>query len=161
MASTSTPPVDLQDKMDEVRGQFRARVREEVGRRSDELGSRADSIAKALSLGAEQLERNDEQGAARAAEQAADRVERIGQYLQRSSADMLIDDAESFARRRPWLVCGVGAAVGFVAARFLKASSEGRYSTRQQARLDTDAPLSRELETGGEVPATPESAASS
>jgi hypothetical protein len=37
-------------------------------------------------------------------------------------------DVESFARRRPWMLAGVGLLAGVAAARFIKASSEQRYS---------------------------------
>ena len=36
------------------------------------------------------------------------------------------------ARRRPWLVGGIATAAGFVASRFLMASSERRYESRSQ-----------------------------
>jgi hypothetical protein len=39
---------------------------------------------------------------------------------------------EDFARRRPWLVAGIGFAVGLAASRFLKASSERRYTGSRQ-----------------------------
>lgn len=62
-----------------------------------------------------------------AAEWAADRVERLGGYLEQTNGDHLLRDAEEFARRRPWLVAGMGLVAGLAASRFLKASSERRY----------------------------------
>ena len=37
-------------------------------------------------------------------------------------------DVEDFARRRPWMLAGLGMLGGVAAARFVKASSEQRYS---------------------------------
>ena len=39
----------------------------------------------------------------------------------------MLRDVEDFARRRPWIVAGIGLAAGLAASRFLKASSERRY----------------------------------
>ena len=58
---------------------------------------------------------------------AADQVEQLGGYLERASGDQLLRDAEDFARRRPWMVAGIGLVAGLAASRFLKASSERRY----------------------------------
>jgi hypothetical protein len=59
--------------------------------------------------------------------QAADGIERLGSYLERQSGEGLMRDVESFARRRPWMLAGIGMVVGVAAARFVKASSEQRY----------------------------------
>ena len=68
--------------------------------------------------------------------QAADRIERIGSYLEQKRGDELMGDIETFARRRPWMLAGLGMLAGVAAARFMKASSEQRYSggrsTQQQ-----------------------------
>ena len=78
---------------------------------------------------------------------AADRVERLGGYLERTSGDELLRDAEDFARRRPWMVAGFGLVAGLAASRFLKASSERRYespgSTASQAGTDSDSTAAR------------------
>lgn len=58
-------------------------------------------------------------------------------------------------RRAPvlsWAAGGIGLAIGFVASRFLKASSEGRYETSRQARRDADAALSRDGHAPHELP---------
>ena len=58
-------------------------------------------------------------------------MERLGGYLERTSGDELLRDAEDFARQRPWTVAGLGLLVGLAASRFLKASSERRYDSAQ------------------------------
>ena len=68
------------------------------------------------------------------AEGAADRFERLGGYLEQTSGDELLRDVEDFARRRPWMVAGMGLVAGIAASRFLKASSERRYGSAQGNR---------------------------
>ena len=62
-----------------------------------------------------------------AVDKIAEQTEHLGQYLQAADAERILADVESFARRRPWLTAGAAAAVGFVASRLVKASSERRY----------------------------------
>ena len=57
----------------------------------------------------------------------ADRSERLGAYLSRTDGDGLLRDVEEIARRQPWLVAGAGALAGFMASRFVKATSGNRY----------------------------------
>ena len=88
-------------------------------------------MAQALRQGVAQLRNQDEgQQVASIAEGAADRVERLGGYLERTSGDELLRDVENFARRRPWMVASIGFVAGIAASRFLKASSERRYGSR-------------------------------
>ena len=54
------------------------------------------------------------------------RADDLGEYLQSSHADKILAALESFARRRPWLTAGAGVLGGFVASRFVKASSDRR-----------------------------------
>ena len=85
-------------------------------------------------------------------EGAADRIERLGGYLERTSGDEFLRDAEDFTRERPWMVAGLGLMVGLAASRFLKASSERRYDSAQgngYRRTYSYANAGRELGTGG------------
>jgi len=73
------------------------------------------------------LREEGQDGPARAAQQLADRAERVGGYLQESDADRILRDAEDFGRRQPLAVVGIGLFLGFAASRLLKASSRSRY----------------------------------
>jgi hypothetical protein len=75
----------------------------------------------------EQLREQGSSTPAQIADQASQRVERLGNYLSESDPDKLLSDVEDFARRQPWIVLGAGVALGVTAARFLKASSRDRY----------------------------------
>jgi hypothetical protein len=77
----------------------------------------------------EELRRQGKEGPAKLADQAADRADRLGSYLQDSDADRILRDVEDFGRRQPWAVVAGGLALGFLASRFLKASSRDRYES--------------------------------
>lgn len=57
------------------------------------------------------------------AEQAAGRVEDVSSYIRDHEVGDLIGETERLARREPLLFLGGAFAIGFIAARFLKASS--------------------------------------
>jgi hypothetical protein len=70
------------------------------------------------------LEHEGQSGGAKAVRGAADQAERVAAYLRESDSDRMLGDVEDFARRRPWLTGAIGLAVGFVAARFVKATAD-------------------------------------
>jgi hypothetical protein len=117
-----------QDKASELREQGSARLREQVDQRSTEVGSQVRSLAEALRRSGTDLQNQGNGNAAQITSQLADRLEGIGSYLEQMSGDDVMRDVESFARRRPWMLAGVGLLAGVAAARFIKASSEQRYS---------------------------------
>jgi ElaB/YqjD/DUF883 family membrane-anchored ribosome-binding protein len=123
-----------QEKALELKQQGKSKLGETLDQRTNEAGVQARKMAQALRRSGEQLanEGNGQQ-AAGLAEGAADRIERLGSYLERTSGDELVRDVEDFARRRPWMVAGIGLVAGLAASRFLKASSEGRYEGSAQA----------------------------
>ncbi len=121
----------VQEKAQVVKSQAGGRLREQVDQRSTQLGEQTQSLAGTVRQTAEQLRNQGNDRHAQVAEQAADRVERMGSYLRDSDGDKILGDVEDFARRRPWVVGGAGALLGFIASRFLKASSGQRYESRQ------------------------------
>ena len=91
-------------------------------------------------------------------EQAADRIQGFGDYLKRADADDILHQVEDFGRQRPWAVIAGGVGLGFLASRFLKASSSQRYSQRysntpQQLpnRLDRPAGVTQPTGTYGDT----------
>ena len=114
-------------KVQEVRSQAGDRLRHELESRSRQAGEQALTTASGIHRVGEQLREDGNASVAKYADQVAERVERLGRYLSQSSADRVLHDAERFARRQPWLVALGGAAVGFLASRFVKASSANRY----------------------------------
>jgi hypothetical protein len=108
-------------------GQAKDKLREQVDQRSTQAGERVGSTAHDVRSVAEELRKQGKDQPAKLADQAADRVERVGSYLQESDADRILRDVEDFGRQKPWAVVLGGLALGFAASRFLKASSSQRY----------------------------------
>ena len=98
-----------QEKASELREQGSARLRDQFDQRSSQAGTQMRSLAKALRRSGDELgsEGNGEQ-AQQLTGQAADRIERLGGYLEQKSGDELMRDIETFARRRPWMLAGLG-----------------------------------------------------
>jgi hypothetical protein len=122
----------VQDKAVELKDEGRGKLGETLDRRTTEAGAQAHQVAKALQQSSTQMLAQGDKSAqqvAHAAEWASHRVERLGGYLERTNGEHLLRDAEEFARRRPWMVAGMGLVAGLAASRFLKASSERRYGS--------------------------------
>ncbi len=119
-----------QEKAQEAAGQARDRVRDQIDQRSTDAGRQVRGQADDLRSVGSQLREQGKDQPAKLAEQAADRVERLGGWLEDSDADRILGDVEDFARRNPWAVMAGGMALGFAASRMLKASSRDRYDRR-------------------------------
>ncbi len=138
-----------QDKAKEAAGQARNKVRDQVDQRSTEAGERVSGAAGDVRSVADELRKQGKDAPARYAEQAADRAERLGGYLEKSDGDTILRDVEEFGRKRPWAVVAGGLALGFAASRLLKASSSERYQSSISDRSPTRRSLSdRSVETG-------------
>jgi len=123
-----------QDKAGGALGQARTRLREQVDQRSSQAGDQVNATAQDVRGVAEQLRGQGKEWPARLADQLADRAESLGGYLRGAYGEQLLHDAEAFARRQPWAMVAGGVALGFVASRFLKASSSRRYQAGQPDR---------------------------
>ena len=139
----------VQEKAQELKGTAGERVRREVDARSTEVGTQLQGTATAMRRSIEQLRQEGNDVPARAIDFVAERTERLGSYLARADADQVLRDAEAFARRQPWLVAAGGAAAGFFAARFLKASSGGRH---QAGSTGSGSPTRQPQASAGERP---------
>jgi hypothetical protein len=116
-----------QDQMGRAADRAQGRLREQVDARSTQAGERVWSVAGDARTVGEELRKQGKDAPARYAEQAADRAERVGDWLRDSDGDRILADVEDFARRNPMALVAGGLALGFVAARMLKASSRERY----------------------------------
>ena len=125
---------EAQEKAREAAGQARGRMSEEVNRRSTQAGEQVNSSAGDARSVADELRKQGKDAPARYVEQAADRAERLGGYLQESDGDRILRDVEGFARRNPWAIAAGGLVVGFAASRMLKASSGERYRSSLPAQ---------------------------
>ena len=127
-----------QERAVELKEQGKSKLGETLDQRTNEAGAQARKMAQALRRSGEPLsnEGNGQQ-AAELAEGAADRIERLGDYLERTSGAELVRNVEDFARRRPWVIAGMGLVAGLAASRFLKASAERRYDGSAQTGGDS------------------------
>jgi ElaB/YqjD/DUF883 family membrane-anchored ribosome-binding protein len=138
-----------------VAGQARNRISQELDQRSTQLGQQASQQASDLRSVAQQLRSEGKDAPARMVEQVADRVERTGHWLTDADAQQLLHDIEDFGRRNPWAVIAGGLALGFLASRFLKASSRDRYEQRTYGRYGVaDGRHQLPERTGGYRPAS-------
>ena len=118
-------------------GQAKEQLRTQVDQRSTQAGEQVTEQAKSIRTVSESLREQGQDKPAQMAEQAADRIERLGSYLTESSADRILSDVEDFARKQPMAVLAGGVALGFFASRFLKASQSERYYSRPQQLPNT------------------------
>ena len=132
------------EKAQEAADQARRGLRDQVDDRSTQAGERVSGMARDARSVAAQLRSQGKDQPAKVAEQAAQRAESLGDYLQRSDGDTILRDVEDFGRRNPWAVVAGGLALGFAASRVLTASSSRRYesSDRLPARRADVAPPS-------------------
>ena len=138
-----------QQKVGEAKARASDKVRGQLDTRSTEMADQIAPFAQALHQAGDHLVSQGNGSGGKAAHRAGDQVERLAGYLRSSGSDRFLGDIEGFARQRPWAAGGIGVVAGFMAARFLKASSEGRYISAQRP-YDTDRasdlPLHRDLE---------------
>jgi hypothetical protein len=118
---------DVAQRAQDVAGDARVKVRDQIDQRSTQVGDQVASSAVALRAGADELLKQGNQSAADAAHRAAEQAERLGAYLREADANRILADVEDVARRNPWAVVVGGVVAGAAAARFLKASSSRRY----------------------------------
>lgn len=141
---TEDQSAGIQDKAQEMAGQAQEQaqqavgkaqgtVREQLDQRSSEAGEKIAATAQDLRSVGEELRNQGKETPAKLAEKAAERTEQVGSYLRGSDADRLLGDIEDFGRRQPLAALAGGLVVGLAAARFLKASSRGRYQSRAGA----------------------------
>jgi vacuolar-type H+-ATPase subunit H len=98
--------------------------------RSTETGEQAIRIADSIRQSVGSMREQGQDAPARMAEQAADRVQALGLYLRDNDGDHILRDVEDFARRQPLAVAAGAFALGFLGARFLKASSARRQESQ-------------------------------
>lgn len=142
-SSTEQVQEQAKEKAQEATEKARHSLRDQVDSRSSRAGEQISQQAGDLRSLSQELRNQGKEGPANMAEQAADRAEKVGSYLTRSDADRILQDAEQMARSNPWAVMAGGFAMGFLASRFLKASSSDRYHGRM-------APERRQISATGE-----------
>ena len=125
---------EAQQTAAEVKERGSVKASEQLDQRTNQLGRQTKSLAEALRrTGRDMKLQGEVDGVDRLTGGVADRLERVGGYLEEARGDDMLRDAERFARQHAWLVAGSAALAGLVASRFLKASSERRYDSDPRA----------------------------
>jgi hypothetical protein len=101
-------------------------VRSQVDERSTQLGEQLQGAVQALQQAGETMKQEGTPGT-QLVERATSQVERTARYLSESDGRRLLNDLERFGRGNPWGVIAGGVVLGFLGARFLKASSAKRF----------------------------------
>jgi ElaB/YqjD/DUF883 family membrane-anchored ribosome-binding protein len=154
MAATEVKE-QAQEKVEELKESASGRIRGQLDARSTEMADQIAPFAQALHKAGDHLVTQGNGSGSKVAHRAGDQVEQLTSYLRSSNSDRFLGDIEDFARQRPWAAGGIGAVAGFMAARFLKASSENRYSHSQRRYENdpaTDLPLHRDLKAPAPLP---------
>ena len=124
-------------KAQEAVGTAQEKLREQLDQRSTKAGETVAGTAQDLRSVGEQLRKQGKETPARIADKAAEQTERVGSYLKQADGDKMLSDVEDLGRRQPLALLAGGLAVGIAAARFLKASSHGRYQSRRNSEEAT------------------------
>lgn len=85
-----------------------------------------DGVANALREAARKLDQQNQSGLAEYADWTAGCLSGCARQLRESDMGEMVDQVQSFARRRPGLFLGGAVAAGLLAARFLRSSEERR-----------------------------------
>lgn len=118
----------VQEAAGDLGSRARESVRSQVRDRSSQAGEQLAAASASLRQASASLRQSGEGAVvADGFEQVAEVGARVGRYLGDSDADRILDDVESFIRRRPWAAASGGLLVGLFASRLLKASSASRY----------------------------------
>jgi hypothetical protein len=127
---SAAPVQQVQEKLgegvDQVKSSTENLIRSQVDERSTQLGEQLHGAVQALRRAAETMKDEGTPGT-QLVDRTANQVERSARYLSESDGKRLLNDLEGIGRRNPWGVMIGGLAAGFLAARFLKASSSKRF----------------------------------
>jgi ElaB/YqjD/DUF883 family membrane-anchored ribosome-binding protein len=103
-------------------GQAKDQAAAQVDEKSTQVGQQIGSQGEALEGVAGELRKQGKDGPAKVAEQAAEKVKGVGDYLEQADGEKLVEHAQQIARDNPAAAAAVGAAAGFAAGRVIKAS---------------------------------------
>ena len=114
-----------QQKTGEVVDLAKQQAASQLSVQKDRAAEGLGSVADALRQTSRQLEQQQAAGPiGDYAARAADQIDRFSTYLQHRDVNQIVGEVERFARREPVLFLGGAFALGALAARFLKSSSD-------------------------------------
>jgi len=99
-------------------------LKSQLANQKHEASQRMVPVQSALRETGQQLRKQGQGSVAGYADKAADQVEQLSGYLRETQVDEIIDETRGFARRRPAVYLVGAVALGFLATRFLKSTSQ-------------------------------------
>ncbi len=132
----------VKEKAKETAGSLELEARQTADRGIGRATERLKSVADALRSGSDAMSAEEpEMGSA--LQSAAERVDRVGQYLDERDAQAIISETQDYGRRNPAIFLGGALAAGIFVGRFLSSSARRRQN-------DQGGP-SPEFERGGGI----------
>jgi hypothetical protein len=128
-------------------------VKSQLANQKHDASQRMVPIQSALRETGQQLRKQGQGSVAQYADKAADQVERVSGYLRETDVDEMVAEARGFARRRPAVFLGGAVALGFLATRFLKSTSQEAGSAGNGSSATTSTTVTHG--TGGPATALP------
>jgi hypothetical protein len=126
-------------------------VKSQLANQKHEASQRMAPVQTALRETGQQLRKQGQGSVGQYADRAADQLERFSGYLRETDVDEIADEARGFARRRPAIFLGGAVALGFLATRFLKSSSQ---EAGNGSSMPSNATSGATVTNGTEEPAT-------
>jgi vacuolar-type H+-ATPase subunit E/Vma4 len=126
-ASKSVPGnggAEVSGKADELLEAAQRRGRGLLDRQKNAAGEELHSVADVMRGAARQFEEHQEAGVAGYVDKAADYVDRVSSTLRERDLEDLMVEFEDQLRRKPAVVLGAAAVVGFALGRFLRAGTQ-------------------------------------
>ena len=126
-------------------------VKSQLANQKHEASQRMAPVQTALRETGQQLRKQGQGSVGQYADRAADQLERFSGYLRETDVDEIADEARGIARRRPAIFLGGAVALGFLATRFLKSSSQ---EAGNGSSMSSNAASGATVTYGTEEPAT-------
>lgn len=123
-----------QQRASEYAERGREQARGQIATQKERVSGELQGIARALRTTGDQLKEQDQGSVGRYAEQAAERVGRLSDYLSEKDSEQLIGEVEDFARQKPAVFLGGAFVLGVAAARFLKSSAGQTGDLREELK---------------------------
>jgi hypothetical protein len=117
-------------KAGEIKYEATEKMRSQADKGTTQAGEKVLSTAEDLHSVSAALHEQGRDSTAQVVDQVAAQAERFANYLRHNSGDTILRDAQDYARRQPWLTAIGGLALGFVAARMVKASGADSRSSQ-------------------------------
>lgn len=114
------------ETLGQVADQAQQQAKSQFADQKDRVADGMNNVVQALRRTSEQLQDQDTNtgGVGDYVSKAAEKLAEITDHVRKSDLNELLQDAEHFARREPAIFLGSAFAIGVVAARFLKSSSQ-------------------------------------